>query len=267
MDEIIIDNHLGRLTSEALRMYYSHVVCNGGMCRFLFNGQPFTLNVGDSMIIIANRLVTDIQPSHDFMARVVYVSPELIQESTPTNNYHIKGAISLYNNPIMPLLPEEHDLLNNDISQLERRLQDEDKYFFRDILINLLQVMYIDFFEFHRRINDKMLVSERANNLMNSFLRLLETGIYRKERHVGYYADKLFITPKYLSEVTCLVSGQPAAYWINRFTIIDINNQLKEKTLSLSDIASQFNFSSMSYFSRFVQKYLGMSPSDIRKKS
>lgn len=34
---------------------------------------------------------------------------------------------------------------------------------------------------------------------------------------------------------------------------------------TLADIADQFNLSSLSYFTRFVQKYLGANPMDFRE--
>ena len=42
---------------------------------------------------------------------------------------------------------------------------------------------------------------------MNRFLRMLEEGTYRERREVTYYADRLCVTPKYLSEVSKKASG------------------------------------------------------------
>ena len=47
---------------------------------------------------------------------------------------------------------------------------------------------------------------------MERFLALLERGDFRKNRDIGYYADKLCVTTKYLSEVCKKVSGFPANY-------------------------------------------------------
>ncbi|MBQ9883759.1 MAG: helix-turn-helix domain-containing protein, partial [Bacteroidaceae bacterium] len=58
--------------------------------------------------------------------------------------------------------------------------------------------------------------------------------------------------------------GHGANYWINRFTIIEIQRLLRNRTVSLVQMADDFNFSSQAYFSRFVQNYLGTSPSAYR---
>ena len=52
--------------------------------------------------------------------------------------------------------------------------------------------------------------------------------------------------------------------WINRFTVLDISRQLRDRSLSFVDISEMFNFSSPAYFSRYVQRYLGESPSEYR---
>ena len=100
---------------------------------------------------------------------------------------------------------------------------------------------------------------------MNRFLFMLEEGAYRQHREVSYYADRLCVTSKYLSEVSKKVSGYAANYWINRYTILDISRQLRDKSLTFVQISDMFGFSSPAYFSRYVQQYLGVKPSDYRE--
>ena len=45
----------------------------------------------------------------------------------------------------------------------------------------------------------------------------------------------------------------------------EITRLLRQKELSLTEIAEQMNFSSVSYFSRYVQKRINLSPSEYRK--
>ena len=99
---------------------------------------------------------------------------------------------------------------------------------------------------------------------MKRFIDMLERGDYRRSREVGYYADKLCVTPKYLSEVCKKVSGFSDNSWINRYASIELVHLLKDKSLSLTDIAYMFDFSSQSHFSRFVQNNLGQKPSAFR---
>ena len=94
---------------------------------------------------------------------------------------------------------------------------------------------------------------------------MLEQGEYERNRNIGYYADKLCVTSKYLSEVSKKASGLPANYWITRYTSLEISRLLRDKSLSFTDISDRFGFSSLSHFSRYVQNNLGATPTDFRE--
>ena len=83
-------------------------------------------------------------------------------------------------------------------------------------------------------------------------------------RDIAYYADWLCVTPKYLSETCKSISGSGAAYWINRYTSVEIARLLRDRSLTLTDIAYRFDFSSTAHLSRYIRQNLGISASEIR---
>ena len=131
--------------------------------------------------------------------------------------------------------------------------------------LGIIERLILDFFDFHVRIGAATDdIQTQSAQLMWRFIAMLERGDYRKSREVSYYASELCVTPKYLSEVSKQVSGQSANYWINRFAVLDISRLLRARRMNLVEIADLFEFSSASYFSRYVQRYLGQSPSEYR---
>ena len=87
-----------------------------------------------------------------------------------------------------------------------------------------------------------------------------------EEREVEFYAEKLFITPKYLTEVCKKNSGKTASQWIENYTTQRLIILLENKSLNFTEIADTLNFSSLSFFSRYVRKVLGVSPSEYRQR-
>lgn len=87
-----------------------------------------------------------------------------------------------------------------------------------------------------------------------------------KEREVGYYADRLCVSPKYLSEIVKKGSGWPASYWINGYATQEVVALLKKPDMTLAEISERLGFYNPAHFSRFVKKMLGMSPSEYRQK-
>ena len=263
--DIIVTDTLGIIKTDIEVEYLAHLLCFGGTCSFTFNGKEFELHPGDLSIVRRRSLIENICPSDDFRCKIIYATPDFITLSTPQSNYGTKGQLSLFNNPVVHLLPEQLRICQRDFDILEQRIHDTEHRFYRETLINAMQAAILDFFDFHARFYGESDISTQNASIMNRFLSMLEEGVYREHREVGYYADRLCVTSKYLSEVSKKVSGYAANYWINRYTILDISRQLRDKSLTFVQISDMFGFSSPAYFSRYVQQNLGMRPSDYRE--
>lgn len=262
MQDVIFEHTLLNIGNYIKEEYLCHAYCHGGSCTFSFNDKLYTMQGGDCLIVRRCDLLTGIHEDEDFKVDVVYVSPQFITLATPQSNYGTRGTLALFNNPIMHLSPEQQKVCALNFDYVRRRLAIDTHKFHRDAMINAVQCMIIDFFDFHASIyGTDDTVTQQYAQLMNRFLALLERGDYRRNREIGYYADILCVTPKYLSEVSKKVSGYPAAFWITRYTSLDIARLLRSKRLTFTEISDMFGFSSESYFSRYVQKYLGAPPS------
>lgn len=266
LKQVIIEDTLDRLGSDTCENYLTHALCTAGSCSFSFNGNELNLQAGDLMIVRKGKLVEKLKYSADFRVKVVYVTSEFIELCTPQSNYGMKGQLMLFLNPIMHLSAKQQKICHQDFELIEMRLQHTEHRFYREMMICSVQTAILDFFDFHSSIHNEENISTQNASIMNRFLRMLESGIYREHREVAYYADCLCVTAKYLSEVSNKVSGYSANYWINRYTILDISRCLRNKSLSFVQISDMFGFSSPAYFSRYVQQHLGLNPSNYRNK-
>ncbi|MDE6668621.1 MAG: helix-turn-helix domain-containing protein [Muribaculaceae bacterium] len=73
------------------------------------------------------------------------------------------------------------------------------------------------------------------------------------------------MTPHYLTEISKRFSRQPASYWIDHFTSLELTRLLADASLTLADIAFHLNFSSMSHLTRYTSRHLGATPSAFRQ--
>lgn len=263
--DLIVADRLGLVPTDTPEEYLTHLLCLGGSCRYRFNEQEFEMHAGDLSIIRKRKLIDKIRPSNDFRCKIIYAKPGFIERCTPQSNYGMKGALALFLNPIIHLSPEQQMVCQRDFDLLEQRLARTAHRFYTETLINAMQAAILDFFDFHASIYGENDISTQNASLMNRFLKMLDEGTYREHREVTYYADRLCVTSKYLSEVSKKVSGNAANYWINRYTILDIARLLRDKSLTFVQISDLFGFSSPAYFSRYVQQNLGVRPSDYRE--
>ena len=177
----------------------------------------------------------------------------------------MRGQLSLFQNPIMKLTPEQQEVCRQNFDAVTRRVAQTDHRFRHDALMNAIECMIIDFFDFHAQLYGTDKISSQQHQLMEQFIDMLERGDFRRNRDISYYADHLCVTSKYLSEVSKKVSGLPATFWITRYASLDISRLLRDRSLSFTDISDMFGFTSLSHFSRYVQTNLGAKPSDFRE--
>ena len=266
IQHIIIDHTLARIGEPVFADYLCHAYCYGGHCTFEYHDQLLRFEAGDCMIIPRRGdLMKNLQESEDFKVDVIYVTQQFIELSTPQSNYGMRGHLSLFQNPIMKLMPDQQEVCRQNFEAVIRRLAQTEHSFRHDALMNAVECMIIDFFDFHAKLYGADKISSLQHQLMEQFIDMLERGDYRRNREISYYADKLCVTTKYLSEVSKKVSGLPAAFWITRYASLDISRQLRKRNLSFTDISDMFGFSSLSHFSRYVQTNLGAKPSDFRE--
>lgn len=260
---ILSDNMDGVFTQE-MEYYITHAYACEGCCEIIFNNESFDFSKGDMLIIMSNRLVGEIKPSTDFKVKVIYIQLQYMETCTPHTSYGVKGGLSMFINPVLQLEKEEQHVIEHDFDEIFRRYSMRYDHFHGDIMMNVVQTLFIDLYETHARRTKDTDISALTASIMRKFITMLESGDYKKNREVSYYAEKLYVTPKYLSELCKKVSGYSANFWINRFTTIELSRLLKDKSIQLIDIAEMFNFSSQSHFSRYVERYLGAYPSSFR---
>ena len=183
----------------------------------------------------------------------------------PSNNYSIGGSISLNQDPVIRLTDDQASLLLEDFHRLRDRMGDRHLQFYRGLMGSLCLTMMYDIFEVHSQRDATETHTDRTAYIVKQLMAILSTGISRTERQVGYYADRLNVSPKYLSATVKRLTGHSVTSFIDRHTVPILKSYLDDERLSLTQIADHMNFTSLSYFSRYCTKHLGISPSQYRQ--
>lgn len=232
---------------------------------FTFQDTRYNIAAGDYVILPNATLVSEFSDSEDFQGILMNLSDAFVSSIAIRSNYGIIGYLSLLQNPVMKLSSHDFQVCEQAMCCIRQRLKDKEHLFWEELMGSLLTAHILDLYDIHARSQNNMQVSERITVLLRNFIELLYNGEYIRNRDLDFYASRLCITPHYLSEICKKVSGKPATYWIDRFTLQEITRLLRQKELSLTTIAERMNFSSVSYFSRYVQKRMKITPSEYRK--
>ena len=168
--------------------------------------------------------------------------------------------------PLLELTPDDMDELLTIYTAMRRKMQQPDFRFKRQILMSYMQVLYCMCCQ---RVactaadTGQEPAATRSVQLFDRFMELVKT-YYATQRKIGFYADRLCVTPKYLSQVIYEVSGRHATYWIRSYVILQAKALLGSSQLTIQQIADQLHFANQSFFGSYFKKAVGCSPSAYR---
>ena len=251
--------------SEELRHTCMHLLCTAGEGSFVFNERCYHIVKNDLVVIPNPTKIKNIAAHDDLQVEWFAADYKFLQNLLPSNNYSIGGSISLNQDPVVPLTEEQAARILEDFHRLRDRMVERQLMFYHELMGSLCLTMMYDIFEAHAQRDATENHSDRAGYIVKQLMAMLATGISQTEREVRYYAKRLNVSPKYLSETVRRMTGHSVTSYIDRHSIPILKDYLNDERLSLTQIADLMNFTSLSYFSRYCTKHLGQSPSEYRQ--
>ena len=242
-----------------------HLLCTAGEGSFVFNEHCYHIARNDLVVIPTPCKVKNIAAHANMQVEWFAADYKFLQNQLPSNNYSIGGSISLNQNPVIRLTDEQAQHLLDDFHRLRDRMNDNHLQFYDKLMGSMCLTMMYDIFEAHAQRDATAPHTDRTAYIVKQLMALLATGVSRTERDVSYYAERLNVSPKYLSATVKRVTGHSVTSYIDRHTVPILKDFLDDERLSLTQIADLMNFTSLSYFSRYCTKHLGQSPSDYRR--
>jgi AraC family transcriptional regulator, transcriptional activator of pobA len=248
---------------DNLQHYFTHILCHSGSARFRLENQLYQIKPNDIVIGLPTIGIKDLDCSRNFKATCLFVSYELMSKNNPDIGWGIKGYLFSKENPVVHLTEADAEKCLYNFQLLREKYEDK-AHRFREELVNLqLQMFIMEMWNIFSKEIDKRSVTNQKGSLFERFLQLVQEHCM-EHREVDFYAEKLNITPKYLTEVCKKSSAKTASEWIHNYTTQRLILLLENKQLSLTEIADTLHFSSQSFFSRYVRKVLGATPSEYR---
>lgn len=240
-------------------------LCVKGKASLFIDGKSYDIRENDLLIYHPNIIMEKCMVSMDFENRTIVMTPEYVRQMPILAGDDWDVRLFLEKNPIVPLKEEEVGVFCQYYDLLQSKLTTVSPGRHHKELIDSLLAAFL--FEFHdaleRFVQIKPQTFTSSENLFKAFMDLLSSS-YPKDRSVMYYADRLHVSPKYLSAVCKEVSRCTASELINRYVIKDIEYQLKRTRKSIKEIACELDFPNLSFFGKYVKRHLKMSPREYR---
>ena len=248
------------------KRYHTHLFCHSGSIQFLFNDQKMVCNSGQFLFWFAESRLSGLQFSKNFKATILLVEKDFLMDNIPDQSWSINAQLHSRVYPVKDIRTksEKEKILTNFI-RLNERFLENDHRFYEEVLKLQIQIFILEMWHTFANEYEQRKHSLQTGTLYEQFMQLLQHNCL-KHREVQFYSNELNITAKYLNHLCKIHSGVTASDWIQRHAKERIILLLQNKNLNISEIADEMDFSSRSFFTRYVKNILGVTPSEFRDR-
>jgi AraC family transcriptional activator of pobA len=204
------------------------------------------------------------QTANSFQAEILKYNPSLLREASLQLEQTVYS--SLREDRCRQDTPVVTNIINGMFGLLKVYFDQSECTCISQLVLCQLKAFFIGFHEYLQRnpqYRPDEVKSYRIRELFNRFMMLLERD-YKISRDVNYYAEKMNISSKYLTNIVNQVTGHTPKTIIDQYVILQLKMHLKRTTQSIKEMAWEFHFADVSFFCRYFKKHTGLTPQQIR---
>lgn len=205
-----------------------------------------------------------LQTANCFQVEILKYNPSLLREASLQLEQTVYS--SLREDRCRQDIPVVTNIINGMFGLLKVYFDQSECTCISQLVLCQLKAFFIGFHEYLQRnpqYRPDEVKSYRVRELFNRFMMLLERD-YKISRDVNYYAEKMNISSKYLTNIVNQVTGHTPKTIIDQYVILQLKMHLKRTTQSIKEMAWEFHFADVSFFCRYFKKHTGLTPQQIR---
>ena len=270
---LLYDKALVKSRGETL---FSHARLNALALFLVLEGEadltvdhmPYKLIKGSFLTLMPSHTLRMIHVDEDFRGYLIAVSSSFMNDYGlfRQKNTSMLRYMEIRKNPCAVFEPSEAEMVRDQMLLVRSKIRQKDHYFYKEIMQNALAGLMLELgniFSAKKEFTASPALS-RKEDLLEQFLKLLFENC-REQHGVAYYAERLFITPQYLSLILKTLTGKSANKWIDDALIMEARVLLKAPQATVQQVADLLHFSDQSTFGKFFKKHMGVSPMEYRK--
>ena len=252
------------LCKPFLMNYVGLIVCEKGYFCFDVDKKKFTARAGETVFLSAGNNFSIGELSDDLRVSILFYHIDPIREILGSSIVAMYLYTTLTPEPCYVWTSGEESDLARYIALLGRhRKSAQNPFDNHECKLLLLALTYRLCSIYSRRIIEEKNVAGHKIDTFIKLIRLIEK-YYMQERGVAFYADKLCLSPKYLSALSKSVCGYTVQELVFRAIIRKSIFWLKNTNKSVQEISDDLNFPNASFFGTFFKKQTGLAPSYYR---
>lgn len=249
--------------------------CINGSIRLSVNLNDFDIKEGELIICTAGDIVKVSQPEIDESEDRHFVMLVMSHKFASDLRIDFKrilneGLIPL-STPVIRLNGKVREIISDHLALIAKVTSVKGELYkdsVRSLVSSLVSVLGSQWFDEvgSLKAKERMGTDTRSNHkrlIFEQFLKLVSEN-YSHHRQMAFYADKLCLSPKYLSKLVKEASGKAAPEWIDSYVLLEAKHLLKYSHMSIKEIVYRLHFPNQTAFYKYFKAHTGMTPTDYR---
>lgn len=221
---------------------------------------------GGSFICMAPRQIVRIAKLNiKADAKTILIHEDFLRGTSIQPTIEAANYFTYAVNEALHLSPREEGLVKSLLDTLEQEYTQNHDAFSKDIMVSQLTTLLSYAERFYQRQFQQRMESP-ISSLQERFLSVLREQASDHIPTVEELAEKLHVTPRYLSDGLKVETGKTALENIHAYQIERAKNMLLGSDDSVATIAYALGFEYPQYFARLFKKKVGQTPTQFRNQ-
>ncbi len=246
---------------------FTILLVTSGEFHITIDYKPYTIKKNTLFTLIEKHIIQDISSSEDFQGFHIIIEHDFFKGSTDDEKPPLDITQMGKPNPI-ELSEMDFGRIIKNVEKLKEDISRKEHFYHAKIIKNDLANLSLEIWNSLIQ-SYKTEIPKQSNTYEQIAVRffdlLFKNGL--EEHEVAFYADKLNISPIYLSRVIKQVTGKTTIKVISDIIMMEAKILLRNKQMNIQEIADNLHFSDQASFSKFFKKNAGVSPVEFRKRN
>ena len=267
--EIIVRYEVNRFPHAFMAPFYSDyigvIVCHQGMFRFCVDGVSQVTSANETVFLSRGIMFNVLDTSADLRVTMLFYRAEQIKDMLGNTVISMRLYSTIYPSSFH-VLHTGHEETLADYARLINKTENSmegNAYLSNEHKLLLMAVTYKLCSIFSASIKATGKEMDRKIEIFEALIKLIDEN-FTRERGVAFYADKLCLTPKYLTVLVKSLCGKTVQQLLFKAIIRRSIFLMKTTNKTIQQIAYELSFPNASAFGTFFKKHTGLSPKHYR---
>lgn len=235
----------------------TQIVVTRGEASCIVDFYSYSLKAPYLALFLPGQVIESFDVTPGFEAMGMVVTPEFTDSLNLPVSF--QERLSLNTTHFYSLTNEMLEAFMSCYAQVSGIMKQENHPYREEIIRHLFSAYYYGLGYYVHNTQGQVSAMTCRQEVCERFIRLVAEH-FKAHRDIGFYADRLCITNKYLSALLKQETGMTALEWIERYVTLYAKSCLSSTSMTIQEISDELDFPSQSVFGKYFKRVEGMSP-------